>query len=79
VGPRASLETVVKRKIPSFCRNLNPQSSSPCTTELSQLVPRSRMRGAIPPLPNTISWRCFQLKNAGYNSIQAERVLTSQE
>jgi len=24
---------------------------------LHHLVPRSRMRGAIPPLPNTLSWR----------------------
>jgi hypothetical protein len=27
------------------------------------LVPRSRMRGAIPPLPNTPSWRGAQLKH----------------
>jgi hypothetical protein len=29
------------------------------------LVARSRMRGAIPPLPNTSSWRGDQLKNTG--------------
>jgi len=28
-GPRASLDLVVKRKIPSPCRDSNPQSSSP--------------------------------------------------
>jgi hypothetical protein len=27
------------------------------------LVPRSRIRGAIPPLPNTPSWRGAQLKH----------------
>jgi len=27
-------------------------------------VPKSRMRGAIPPLPNTPSWRGAQLKKA---------------
>jgi hypothetical protein len=31
------------------------------TTHL-HLVPRSRMRGAIPPPPSTPSWRCAQLK-----------------
>jgi hypothetical protein len=29
VGPRADLEAVVKRKIPSPCRDWNPRSSSP--------------------------------------------------
>jgi len=29
VGPRAGLDTVVKRKIPSLCRNSNLRSSSP--------------------------------------------------
>jgi len=29
MGPRASLDAVVKRKIPSPCWNSNPQSSSP--------------------------------------------------
>jgi len=29
VGPRSGLDTVVKRKIPSPCRHLNPRSSSP--------------------------------------------------
>jgi hypothetical protein len=29
------------------------------------LVPRSRMRGVIPPVPNTSSWRGAQLKHRG--------------
>jgi hypothetical protein len=29
VGPRAGLDAVVKRKIPSFCRDSNPRSYSP--------------------------------------------------
>jgi hypothetical protein len=32
------------------------------TTHL-HLVPKSRMRGSIPPLPTTPSWRGAQLKN----------------
>jgi hypothetical protein len=42
VGPRAVLDTVAKRKIPSPCRDSNPRSSSPVvqryTTELSRLL-----------------------------------------
>jgi len=29
VGPRGGLDAVVKRKIPSSCRDSNPRSSSP--------------------------------------------------
>jgi hypothetical protein len=29
VGPRASFDAVVKRKIPSLCRDSNPRSSGP--------------------------------------------------
>jgi len=36
------------------------------TTHL-RLVPRSRIRGAIPPLPNTPSWPGAQLKAQGLN------------
>jgi hypothetical protein len=32
------------------------------TTHL-HIVPKSRMRGVIPPLPNTPSWHSDQLKN----------------
>jgi hypothetical protein len=35
------------------------------TTHL-HLVPRSRMRGAIPPLPNTPPWRGAQLKHRDF-------------
>jgi hypothetical protein len=35
------------------------------TTHL-HLVPRSRVRGVIPPLPNTPSWRGAQLKAQGH-------------
>jgi len=40
VGPRASLDTaVVKRKIPSPCWDLNPQSSSPQPSIIPQGYP----------------------------------------
>jgi len=44
VGRRTGLDAVVKRKIPSPCRKVNPRSSRPwsvaITTELSRLLAR---------------------------------------
>jgi hypothetical protein len=42
MGPRAGLDTVVKREIPSTCRDWNPPIIQPiaqrCTAELSRLL-----------------------------------------
>jgi hypothetical protein len=45
VGPRASLDAVVKRKIPSPCQKSNPQSSSPWLTYPSSLIMRFNKTG----------------------------------
>jgi hypothetical protein len=34
--------------------------------EIDHLVPRSRIRGAVPPLPNTSSWRVAQLSTGNF-------------
>jgi hypothetical protein len=41
VGPKAGLETVMKRKIPSPCRDSNPRSSSPWPSAIIQSYPGS--------------------------------------
>jgi hypothetical protein len=38
VGPRAVVDTVVRRKIPSPCRDSNPRSSSPVSTMLRRHI-----------------------------------------
>jgi hypothetical protein len=39
VGPRAGLDAVVKRKIPSSCRESNPPSSSPQPSDIPLSYP----------------------------------------
>jgi hypothetical protein len=41
VGPRACLDVVVKRKIPSPCRDSNPRSSSPLPSATPMSYPGS--------------------------------------
>jgi hypothetical protein len=41
VGPRAGLDAVVKRKIPSPCRDSNPRSSSPQSSAIPLCYPGS--------------------------------------
>jgi hypothetical protein len=57
MGPRAGLDAVSKRKIPIPRRKSNPRTpivrpiASAIPIELSRLVPRSIVHGAVPPLP----------------------------
>jgi hypothetical protein len=39
VGPRAGLDAVVRRKIPSSCRDSNPRSSNPTTLRSNYHIP----------------------------------------
>jgi hypothetical protein len=73
VGCRAGLQSVVRRKILSLCRDWNPQLSNPlaqrCTTDLSQL--RSSIvfqyilcyMKLLPPLPQYVLIAWYLIKH----------------
>jgi hypothetical protein len=62
VGPRAVLDAVVKRKIPSLRRESNSRTPivQPVAQRYTDPVPRLRMRGAIPPLPQYVFMALYQ-------------------
>jgi hypothetical protein len=63
VGPRAGLDAVVKRKIPSLCRNTKPRSSSPKPIAIPLSFSTSHLRWkCFFKIVQTITW-CFKRKN----------------